>query len=177
MKLAIAVRADADAILQLVNAAYRGSTGGGGWTDETRLLSGPRISAPDVAALIDDVATTIIVARPDEGVGLAGCIAIKAGIDCCTLSMLAVDPVLQSSGTGRAILEGTERFAAGRGIRVATMTVIQQRETLIAWYERRGYSRTGEIEPFPYGDDSVGTPLRDDLQFVVLAKQLAVTPS
>jgi ribosomal protein S18 acetylase RimI-like enzyme len=91
--------------------------------------------------------------------------------------MLAVNPASQRGGTGQAMLEGAERFAAGRGTRVAAMTVIQQRETLIAWYERRGYNRTGEIEPFPYGDDSVGTPLRDDLQFVVLAKQLAVTPS
>jgi ribosomal protein S18 acetylase RimI-like enzyme len=86
--------------------------------------------------------------------------------------MLAVDPASQSGGTGRAMLEGAERFAAGRGTRTAKMTVIQQREALIAWYERRGYSRTGEVEAFPYGDDSVGTPLRDDLQFVVLKKAL-----
>jgi hypothetical protein len=52
------------------------------------------------------------------------------------------------------------------------MTVITLRETLIAWYESRGYRRTGKSEPFPYGDDRVGTPLRDDLRFVVLEKEL-----
>jgi hypothetical protein len=51
------------------------------------------------------------------------------------------------------------------------MTVVQVRESLIEWYERRGYRRTGDIEPFPY-DASVGTPLRDDLHFVVLEKDL-----
>lgn len=32
------------------------------------------------------------------------------------------------------------------------MTVIDVREELIAYYERRGYRRTGLKKPFPYGD-------------------------
>lgn len=43
---------------------------------------------------------------------------------------------------------------------------------LIAWYERRGYRRTGEVGAFPYDDPSVGTPLRDDLALVTLIKPL-----
>jgi hypothetical protein len=52
------------------------------------------------------------------------------------------------------------------------MTVIAQRPDLIAWYERRGYRRTGENRPFPYGDERFGRPRRDDLLFVVLEKPL-----
>jgi len=52
------------------------------------------------------------------------------------------------------------------------MTVLMVRETLIAWYERRGYTLTGETKPFPYGDNRFGRPLRDDLYFVVLEKAL-----
>jgi hypothetical protein len=52
------------------------------------------------------------------------------------------------------------------------MHVINVRDTLIAWYERRGYHLTGETHPFPYGDNRFGTPLRADLTFVVLEKQL-----
>jgi hypothetical protein len=52
------------------------------------------------------------------------------------------------------------------------MTVIEQCDTLIAWYRRRGYELTGEIEPFPYSDQSVGTPLRDDLRFLLLNKTI-----
>jgi hypothetical protein len=89
----------------------------------------------------------------------------------CTVSMLAVAPGHQAAGLGRALLADAERFAANRTATVARMTVVQQRESLIAWYERRGYRRTG-YEAFPYGDDSVGTPLREDLQFVVLEKTL-----
>ena len=53
------------------------------------------------------------------------------------------------------------------------MTVIVQRTELIAWYERRGYRRTGERKPFPYGDERFGLPQRDDLVFEVLRKSLS----
>jgi hypothetical protein len=59
------------------------------------------------------------------------------------------------------------------GCRHAKMTVIVQRAELIAWYERRGWQRTGEREPFPYGQLRAGQPRRDDLEFVVLSKSLA----
>ena len=52
------------------------------------------------------------------------------------------------------------------------MTVMNIRATLIAWYERRGYTLTGETKPFPYDDQRFGRPLRDDLHFVVLQKDL-----
>ena len=52
------------------------------------------------------------------------------------------------------------------------MTVIEQRAELIAWYERRGYQRTGEYRPFPYGDERFGIPRRDDLRFEWLVKTL-----
>jgi hypothetical protein len=46
------------------------------------------------------------------------------------------------------------------------------RDTLMAWYERRGYVKTGETEAFPYGDERFGRPLRDDLHFVILEKAI-----
>jgi GNAT superfamily N-acetyltransferase len=181
MKIDIAVPADADALAQLVNAAYRGSSGRVGWTAEASLISGARVRTADVSAMINDEATTILVARDarasDTGASsLSGCVAIEADDESCMLSMLAVDPDLQSGQIGRTLLESAERFASQNGARIAKMTVIRQRDTLIAWYERRGYRPTGAIEPFPYGDDSVGTPLRDDLQFVVLQKTMVAGP-
>jgi hypothetical protein len=55
---------------------------------------------------------------------------------------------------------------------LARLTVVSIRDSLIAWYERRGYRRTGETQAFPYEDRRFGTPLRDDLEFVVLEKRL-----
>jgi phosphate-selective porin len=52
------------------------------------------------------------------------------------------------------------------------MTVIRQRTELIAYYERRGYTLTGETRPFPLDDERFGLPVTRDLSFVVLAKRL-----
>ena len=52
------------------------------------------------------------------------------------------------------------------------MTVIDVRDELIAFYQRRGYRRTGITKPFPYGDVRFGEPKRDDLRFEVLEKAL-----
>lgn len=54
------------------------------------------------------------------------------------------------------------------------MTVIEQRSELIAWYERRGFHRTGDYSPFPYGDERFGIPLRPDLRFEKLTKEITV---
>lgn len=66
------------------------------------------------------------------------------------------------------LLAAAERWARERGAARVRMTVVNVRDTLIAWYLRRGYAPTGETAPFPYGDERFGTPLRDDLAFVVL---------
>jgi hypothetical protein len=51
------------------------------------------------------------------------------------------------------------------------MHVVAIRDTLIAWYERRGYALTGQTHPFPY-DSRFGIARRDDLYFAVLEKAL-----
>ena len=87
--------------------------------------------------------------------------------------MLAVRPSRQGSGYGQAVLAEAERLAREElGASALEMTVIRQRETLVAWYARRGYRDTGERRPFPYGDKRAGRPKVDDLEFAVLAKKL-----
>ena len=72
-----------------------------------------------------------------------------------------------------AVICGAEDFVAREWrTKTVTMTVIAQREELIAWYLRRGYVNTGETAPFPYGDLRFGEPKRPDLHFVVLRKAL-----
>ena len=86
--------------------------------------------------------------------------------------MLTVDPRRQAEGLGRRLLSKAEDYLREQGAACVQMTVIALRHALIAWYERRGYRRTGKSEPFPYDDERVGVPLRDDLHFVVLEKFL-----
>jgi ribosomal protein S18 acetylase RimI-like enzyme len=87
--------------------------------------------------------------------------------------MFSVRPEAQGNGTGRAVLAEAERIARDEWqCKAMRMSVIDVRDELIAWYERRGYRRTGEYRPFPYGDPRFGIPKRDDLRFEWLVKSL-----
>jgi ribosomal protein S18 acetylase RimI-like enzyme len=88
------------------------------------------------------------------------------------MGLLAVRPDQQGQQLGRQMLEASEAAMRERGAEKVVISVVNVRERLIGWYERRGYVRTGEMKPFPYGDERVGRPLRDDLEFLVLEKAL-----
>ena len=92
------------------------------------------------------------------------------------LGMLTISPTRQASGLGKALLQAAEEFVARDWqVRRMIMSVIGVRTELIAWYERRGYARTGETAEFPYGDPRFGEPKRSDLRFAVLAKDLSAS--
>jgi ribosomal protein S18 acetylase RimI-like enzyme len=171
MQFRRAVRADVPAIVSLVESAYRGDASRVGWTTEADLLDGQRTDADEVAHLVDGPRTQILLA---EGAGgLLGCVLLKDEGARVYIGMFAVRPGGQGQGVGRALLAEVERVSREElHRREARMTVLVQRTELIAWYERRGYQRTGEHEPFPYDDPRMGLPRRDDLQFEVLRKQL-----
>jgi ribosomal protein S18 acetylase RimI-like enzyme len=90
------------------------------------------------------------------------------------VGLLMIRPDRQNRQLERTLLAAAESFAQERGARRMRMTVLHVRDTLIAWYERRGYVVSEEMEPFPYGDERFGRPLRDDLHFRVLEKDLNV---
>lgn len=167
-----ASHADVGDIAALVNSAYRGE--GAGWTNEIGLLAGPRTDPATLAAALAAGKGTMLLLRAPDGAQLAGCVSLEPTKEAATwhLAMLTVDPRRQAEGLGRALLAKAEDYLRAQGASRVRMTVISLRSSLIAWYERRGYRRTGESEPFPYGDERVGVPLRDDLHFVVLDKAL-----
>jgi GNAT superfamily N-acetyltransferase len=167
-------RADVPSVVALVDSAYRGADSRAGWTSEAELIDGQRTDAATVSALIAEPGTHVLLAEE------AGVLQV-----CCELrepgrtggpayfGMFAVRPSRQRGGYGRLVLAEAERVAREEfGAAALEMTVIRQREPLIAWYERRGYHRTGETKPFPYGDERFGVPKVSDLEFVTLAKAL-----
>lgn len=167
-----ATAADIPALHALVERAYRGDSARVGWTHEAELLGGQRIDAAALAAIIADPQQRILLAEQDGT--LAGCVQLTAK-DAATayLGLLTVDPARQAGGLGRRLIAAAERLAADAfGARAVEMTVIRQREGLIAYYQRRGYALTGEERPFPYHDRRFGVPTRPDLAFVVLNKSL-----
>jgi len=142
-----ATPADAPALKDLLEAAYRGDSARAGWNHEADILDDERIGREELDSLLADPAVTILTAR--DGGKLVGCVAVtRKDATLGYLGMLCVSPRLQSGGLGRRLLDAAEDHGRAIGIARMEMTVIDSRESLIAWYDRRGYGFTGETRPF-----------------------------
>lgn len=170
-----ATHADVDALVALVESAYRGDASKQGWTTEADMLGGRRTGPDDIRACIDRPRSVILIAeRPaDAGNELLACAHVAEEDGAGYFGMFSVRPTLQGSGIGKLVIAQAERLAREDwNLPAMRMTVIDIRDELIAFYERRGYRRTGIKKPFPYGDERFGVPKRDDLRFEVLEKAL-----
>ncbi|WP_371502015.1 GNAT family N-acetyltransferase [Kitasatospora sp. NBC_00374] len=163
--------ADIPALVALVESAYRGEASRVGWTTEADLLAGRRTDTEGVADVIAREGSVVLLAERDGE--LLACCQLERREGTAYFGMFSVRPERQGGGLGGEVLARAERLAREEwGAAELEMTVIEQRADLIAWYERRGFSRTGEYSPFPYGDERFGVPLRPDLRFERLAKSL-----
>lgn len=170
-----ATPADIDAIVALVTSAYRGETSRSGWTTEADLLAGARIDPEVLHSDIQRDRSLVLLVEQDDR--LLGCAHIADEEGAGYFGMFAVSPAQQGGGIGKQLIEEAERLVFDQwGLMLMRMTVIDVRAELIAFYERRGYRRTGVIKPFPYGDERFGVPLRGDLRFEVLEKPLERRP-
>lgn len=166
-----AVEDDVVALVPLVESAYRGDSSRGGWTTEADILQGQRTDEEGVRAVITTPGSRLMVVEREGEI--VACCQLEHRGEAAYFGMFAVRPELQGAGLGRRIIEEAERRVREIwGVSEMHMTVISVREELIAWYERRGYRRTGRMTPFPYGDERFGVPQRDDLQFELLVKPL-----
>lgn len=167
-----ATRGDIPVLHALIESAYRGDSARQGWTHEADLLGGQRTDPQALAEVVDDPDQRILLAF--DGDALAGCVQVaRAGEGRGYLGMLSVDPARQAGGLGRRLIAEAEAAAVAIfGARSIEMTVIRQRPELVAYYERRGYERTGEERPFPFDNPRFGSPRTRALVFDVLTKAL-----
>jgi len=151
-----AVRSDAQVVAAIVNGAYRGDATGR--------------EAGFLALLAKDASVVLLGLRDGD---IVGCVHLEGSEDgVAFLGMLSVRVSEQGSGLGRALVAAAEDYARRElGARVIAMYVLTVRRELLAWYERRGYRRTGDIVPFhsPPGQRF----LRGPLEFERLEKRLA----
>jgi ribosomal protein S18 acetylase RimI-like enzyme len=165
-----AVSSDAETLDALVNSAYRGESSKQGWTTEADLLDGTRTNKADIENLIARKDSMILLCV--EGTGIIGCVHLELSGAECQLGMLVVKPGLQSRGIGKQLMQAAEAAVRDNwGARLITMSVISVRHELIAFYERRGYRRTGRKKPF-VADDTHGFPKSQPIEFEVLEKTL-----
>ncbi|MFD7938474.1 GNAT family N-acetyltransferase [Streptomyces sp. NPDC054950] len=166
-----AVDADVDALVALIESAYRGDASRAGWTTEADILQGQRTDPDGVLAVIKAPDSRLLTVEQQGRI--VACCQLEHRGDHAYFGMFAVSPAVQGGGLGRTVMAEAERQARENwGVTEMHMTVISVREDLIAWYERRGYRRTGRMTPFPYGDERFGIPQRDDLRFELLVKEL-----
>jgi ribosomal protein S18 acetylase RimI-like enzyme len=174
MLLQPATEADSPAIVSLANIAFRGAGADAGWNSEAGYIAGPRLTESLLRAhLASKPRAHLLTCRDDPEGPLLGTVLLEPkenGV--WYLGLLTVRPDLQNRQLGRTLLAAAEIFAKERSALRIRMTVVNVRESLIAWYQRRGYILTGETQPFPYDDQRFGQPLRDDLSFVVLERDI-----
>jgi ribosomal protein S18 acetylase RimI-like enzyme len=167
-----ATAADIPAVVALVESAYRGDASRVGWTTEADFLDGRRTGRDDIEAILARAQSELLLAERNSELLACAHVAVEDGAG--YFGMFSVNPSLQGGGIGKAVLAEAERIAREQWrCPSMRMTVIDIRDELIAFYERRGYRRTGIKKPFPYGDARFGLPKRDDLRFEVLEKTLA----
>ncbi|GAB2807591.1 GNAT family N-acetyltransferase [Streptomyces chlorus] len=167
-----ATDADVDGLVALIESAYRGDPSRAGWTTEAGILQGQRTDPEGVREVVKSPDSRLLTVEREGRI--VACCQLEHRGDHAYFGMFAVSPGLQGAGLGKTIIAHAERQVRDTwGAHEMHMTVITVREDLIAWYERRGYRRTGRTTPFPYGDERFGIPLRADLQFELLVKELS----
>ena len=101
---------------------------------------------------------------------MIGCVHLEKTDDAAYLGMFVVQPTYKGGGIGKQFIQAAEvEVQKLWGVKKMWMSVISVRAELIAYYERRGYVRTGRFKPFP---SEIGDEFRlvKDLQFEEMEK-------
>lgn len=129
-----ATEADAEEMIAMVNAAFE---------EEALFVNAPRTHAAQMAQMFRS--GKFLLAHEDGK--LVGSVYYELRGERGYIGMLAVDPQQQRRGLGRAIMAAAEGILRSHGCRLAELTVIDIRTTLVSAYGRLGYVKTGAEEP------------------------------
>ena len=132
----LAVPADTARITAVINAAFRIAEG--------FFIDGNRITQAEVEKSLTK--GNFILA--ENGETLSGCVYVELRGERSYLGLLSVDPSCQQSGLGSLLMREAERYCRERGSQAMDILIVNLREDLPAYYQKRGYVHNGTT-PFP----------------------------
>jgi len=168
----VATTKDAPQLQHLVQSAFRAEDSRQGWTGDMGLASEFRIVIKEIESLMTTSESAFLMATDNTG-ALLGTIGVsKRGANVARLFMLAVDHQHQRQGLGRQVLAYAEEYCQLTwGATRTELNALSTRQTLILWYMRRGYRKTGDTSPFPR-EKFAEVELPVDICFIELEKIL-----
>lgn len=171
----------------LLNRCYRFDEG---WTNEKALIGGVRTNVNELKSVIDDTQQHLFIypqtdngQRDGQEAGeILGCINVAIEDNSAYIGFFAVNPELQGSGVGSAMLEEAENFAQryfsnskitpeqefseqASNDKSIKMLVLNGRPKMLAYYQRRGYVCTGNTQAFLEDNNEI-----KDLYFIEIVK-------
>jgi ribosomal protein S18 acetylase RimI-like enzyme len=132
--------------------------------------------AQDERAFVKDAEVKVGQKHKNDETIVACFNLVKKSSVVASISWFTIHPESQQSGLGRQLLSYAESHAKQTWPAVQSMELnaLSSRDALIAWYERRGYVKTGQCDAFPV--DKLPEKYKETVQdvgFVYLAKSLA----
>lgn len=159
MQLRLAEVQDAEAIMTVINSAFRHA--------EAFLIDRDRIDLETVRSLLEKGKFLVAADAGDDGV-LAGCVYVEPRGERAYLGLLSVDPKRQKAGLGSQLMNASENYCAQSGCRFMDLRIVNVRRELPVFYRRRGYVETGTA-PFTSGLNP-----KVPCHFVEMSKPLAL---
>lgn len=159
-------------ICNLINQTYRGDIG---WTRETDIIDGNRTNLDEIIFTMSRRDGQFFVNYCHQL--LIACIYLAKEQNAkqrghAYLGFFSVHPDFQGQGIGKNVLQQIEAIAKKQLLaKKILMFVVSQRSELIAFYERRGYIRTGRIEDYPV-HLGIGIPRVEGLTIEYLEKKI-----
>lgn len=170
MPVLTATLQDIPELVALINSAYRGDASKKGWTTEADLLKGEIRTNEETIAELMQTEGAVFLKYINEQNEMEGCVFLDKKGNKLYLGMLSVSPELQAKGTGKQLMNAAVSYAKQEGCDAIFMRVISVRHELITWYEKQGYHKTGQTEPFP-DDNRFGIPTQP-LEFLIMEKKI-----
>jgi N-acetylglutamate synthase-like GNAT family acetyltransferase len=149
----IANNSDADALTQLINAAFE---------VERPFIGSDRI---DREGTLKYLSAGQFLLLEDSG-SLVGCVYLETKSDRMYLGLLSIDPAQQGKGLGRKLMTAAEELAVDEGCIAMDLRTISPRTDIQPFYAHLGYVVTG-TSPIP-----ADIPMAVPAHFVHMSKSL-----